>query len=179
MAFCDWLSGKTGRRFTLPTEAQWEYACRAGTATPLWYGTLDTDFSESANVSDATHQSVDYPHVPHGIPPWRPADARFDDGYRVSAPVGHFTTNPWGLHDMHGNVAEWTLSIYPPYPFAAANDLNNLATNRKRTVRGGSWYDTPARCRSAFRQAYVADQVVYDVGFRVVSPIEPAELAAH
>ena len=178
MAFCDWLSGKTGRRFTLPTEAQWEYACRAGTATPLWYGSLESDFSESANVSDTTHQSVDYPHVPHGVPPWRPADTRFDDGYRVSAPVGRFQANPWGLHDMHGNVAEWTLSVYRPFSLAPTADHNNNAANGKRTVRGGSWYDTPTRCRSAFRQAYVADQVVYDVGFRVVSPIEPAELAA-
>ena len=155
-AFCDWLSEQTGRRFSLPTEVQWEYACRAGTTTPFWYGTLDSDFSSCANFSDATHHTVYYPHVPTALPPWRPADTRFDDRWRVAAPAGSFAPNPWGIHDMHGNVAEWTLS-----------DYGDLVQERK-TVRGGSWQDIPKRGRSAFRTHYNASQAVHDVGFRVV-----------
>ncbi len=156
MAFCAWLTEKTGRRFTLPTEAQWEYACRAGTTTPLWHGTTDDDFSGTANLSDATHHTVYYPHVPTALPPWRPADTRFDDGWRVSAPAGTFASNPWGLHDMHGNVAEWTRSEYPS------------ATDSRRVVRGGSWLDKPNRARSSFRTHYEASQAMHDTGFRVV-----------
>ncbi|MCF7974653.1 MAG: SUMF1/EgtB/PvdO family nonheme iron enzyme [Phycisphaerae bacterium] len=166
MAFCDWLSNKTGKQFTLPTEAQWEYACRSGRSSPLWYGTLDHDFSDSANLSDATHHTVDYPHVPAAVPPWRPADIRFNDGWRVSAPVGTFQPNPWGLFDMHGNVAEWTRSTYGPYPLSAGNDPYN--ESGRKTVRGGSWLDRPQRARSAFRMHYEPSQAVHDVGFRVM-----------
>jgi hypothetical protein len=155
-AFCRWLSAKTGRRFRLPTEAEWEYGCRAGTTTPFWYGTLDTDFSRHANLSDRTHQAVD----PFGwagrtevIPPWRPADTRFDDHARVSTTVGSYAANPWGFYDMHGNVAEWTSSVGGP---------------DRMVVCGGSWYDPPARCQSDRRQGYRPEQGVYDVGFRVV-----------
>jgi len=166
LAFCDWLSNQTGMHFTLPSEAQWEYACRSGSASPLWYGTLDDDFSRSANLSDATHHTVDYPHVPTAIPRWRPADTRFDDGWRVSAPVGTFQANAWGLFDMHGNVAEWTRSTYRPYPPSADNGQDDRIG--RKTVRGGSWLDRPRRARSAFRMHYEASQAVHDVGFRVV-----------
>ncbi len=166
ITFCEWLSSLTDLRFTLPTEAQWEYACRSGSKSPLWYGTLDDDFSRTANLSDATHYTVDYPHVPTAIPPWRPADTRFDDGWRVSAPVGVFQPNPWGLFDMHGNVAEWTHSTYRPYLLTADHDRDNR-TGRK-TVRGGSWLDRPRRARSAFRMHYEPSQIIHDVGFRVV-----------
>ncbi|HPA18366.1 MAG TPA: SUMF1/EgtB/PvdO family nonheme iron enzyme [Verrucomicrobiae bacterium] len=171
MAFCRWLSRKTGRRFTLPSEAQWEYACRATTSTPLWYGATDVDFSAFANVSDARHQAIDdfgEPGRQLVIPPWRPADARYDDGSRVSAPVGSYRPNPWGLFDMHGNVAEWTCSDYHPYPHEDGMGSKPRGSDCKKVVRGGSWYDRPDRCRSAFRQAYPASQPVYDVGFRVI-----------
>lgn len=166
MAFCDWLSHKTGMRFTLPTETQWEYACRSGSTSPLWYGTLDDDFGHSANLSDATGYTVDYPHVPAALPPWRPADTRFDDGWRVSAPVGTFQPNAWGLFDMHGNVAEWTRSTYRPYPVTAGDDQDDRPG--RKTVRGGSWLDRPRRARSAFRAHYERSQAVHDVGFRVM-----------
>ncbi len=167
VAFCTWLSGRTDKRFTLPTEAQWEYACRAGTTTPLWYGGLDDDFSGAANLSDATHHTVDYPHVPTALPPWRPAETRFDDTWRVSAPVGTFRANPWGLFDMHGNVAEWTRSAYRPYPYEAGDGRNDEFASGRKVVRGGSWYDRPLRARSSFRLHYEAYQPVHDVGFRV------------
>ena len=179
MDFCRRLSERTGRTFTLPTEAQWEYACRAGTATPLWYGTLDSDFSACANVSDATHQAIHsygwaFPF--NALAPWRPADTRFDDKSRVSATIGCYRPNPWGLHDMHGNVAEWTSSEYCKYPYnptkdGAANPSPGstvLHNGDKRTVRGGSWYDRPKRTRSAHRHPNRPYQTIYDVGFRVI-----------
>ncbi|HNR30752.1 MAG TPA: SUMF1/EgtB/PvdO family nonheme iron enzyme [Candidatus Hydrogenedentes bacterium] len=168
MAFCAWLSEKTGERFNLPTEAQWEYACRAGSAGCLSYGTLDDDFSRFANLSDRTHHSVYYPHVPDALPPWRPADTRFDDGWRVSAPVGTFAPNAWGLFDMHGNVAEWTRSDYETYPLPPATSLDNTRQNSRKVVRGGSWLDTPRRARTTFRLHYDPSQQIHDAGFRVV-----------
>ena len=110
-----------------------------------------------ANVSDLSHHTIDtfdYLGRPQVIPPWRPADTRFDDHSRVSAPVGSYRPNPWGLFDMHGNVAEWTRSQYRPYPYQ--DDDRNDGTAGKRVVRGGSWYDPPNRCRAAFRQARTA-----------------------
>jgi len=166
MAFCVWLSNKTGLHVTLPTEAQWEYACRGKSTSPLWYGTVNHDFSAAANLSDATHYTVDYPHVPTAIPPWRPADTRFNDGWRVSAAVGSFLPNPWGLFDMHGNVAEWTRSSYRPYPLNSKSSQDD-GTDRK-IVRGGSWMDRPRRARSAFRMHYAPSQAVHDVGFRIM-----------
>ena len=171
LAFCRWLSQKTGRRCTLPTEAQWEYACRAGTGKALWYGTVDSDFSPFANVSDASHQAIDpfgEPGRTAVIPPWRPADTRYDDKHRVSAPVGSYRPNPWGLFDMHGNVAEWTRSEYRPYPYRDDDGRNGGMPSGQKVTRGGSWYDRPDRCRAAFRQPYPACQGVYDVGFRVI-----------
>ena len=170
-AFCDWLSAKTGRRFRLPTEAEWEYACRGGAATPLSYGATDADFSSVANLSDRTHQAIDpfgWAGRPQVIPPWRPADTRFDDHARVAVTVGSFAANAWGLHDMHGNVAEWTGTAYRPYPYVPADGRESPGPGERVVARGGSWYDVPARARSAFRQPYTPDRAVYDVGFRVV-----------
>jgi formylglycine-generating enzyme required for sulfatase activity len=154
MAFCDWLSKKCNQSITLPTEQQWEHACLAGAITPFWYGTTETDFSPFANLSDVSLQTID----PFGwsgrqttLPAWRPADIRFNDGSRVSAPVGSYQPNRWGLYDMHGNVAEWTRN----------------GQNRK-TVCGGSWYDVPQRSQANFRQYYRPEQQIFDVGFRVV-----------
>ena len=181
-AYCDWLSQKTGRRFTLPTEMQWEYACRAGTATPLWYGVVDCDFSPFANLSDASHQAIDTfgdLYRPDVIAPWRPADTRYDDHSRVSATVGAYRPNAWGLYDMHGNVAEWTRSQYRAYPYREDDGRNAVTGGNKRVVRGGSWYDRPGGCRSAVRQPYLADQPVYDVGFRVICESDADDLSAH
>jgi len=170
-AFCRWLSDATGGRFTLPTEAQWEWACRAGTATPMWWGETTADFAAFANLADVSLRRVDT-FAPWALPSgaiyeWRPAVATVNDGHRVSAPVGTYQPNPWGLCDMLGNVAEWTLSTYAPYPYRG-----DAADDGDKVVRGGSWYDTPNRARSAFRRAYPAYRGVYDVGFRVVGDVE-------
>ena len=174
-AFCRWLSERTGEEFMLPTEAQWEYAARAGTITAFSFGDCDTDFSRFANMADASTSKL----VVQGIDPqpvrnpdahsdYLPKDARYDDGHTLVAEVGSFDyTNEWGLHDMHGNVAEWTRSLYQPYPYAD-DGRNDLAATGERVVRGGSWRDRPKRCRSAFRLHYPQWQPVFNVGFRVI-----------
>jgi len=176
MAFCRWLSDKTGLMVSLPTEAQWEYACRAGTSTAFSYGGRDADFSGFANVSDAKIQALaDNPYLlyvplknPTKYDDWVPRDARFNDGAFVSEQVGKYQPNAWGLHEMHGNVAEWTRTVFSSYPYNADDGRSDPATPGKKVVRGGSWYDRPKRARSAFRLAYRPYQRVYNVGFRVV-----------
>ncbi|MEI7900172.1 MAG: SUMF1/EgtB/PvdO family nonheme iron enzyme, partial [bacterium] len=116
-AFCRWLSAKAGMPCGLPTEAQWEYACRAGTVTPLWFGGLETDFSKSANLADHSLRvmpTFGWGLPSGGVPPWRPAIDSVNDGFRVSAPVGSFAPNAWGLCDMSGNVWEWTSGDFSP-----------------------------------------------------------------
>jgi formylglycine-generating enzyme required for sulfatase activity len=156
MAFCQWLSGKTGERCSLPSEAQWEYACRAGTATPLWFGDLTADFAKSANLADHSLRFMTTFgwELPSGaIPPWRPAIDTVNDGFRVAAPVGSFQPNTWGLHDMCGNVWEWTTGDFGP---------------DRKAVRGGSWSARPCHATSTCRLGFRPWQPVYDVGFRVV-----------
>ncbi len=181
MEFCDWLSAESGWRVTLPTEAQWEWACRAGTDTPFHYGGFDTNFAPYANLGDA--MLADFSGNPYKLDPavaryknpenpfdnWIPQDARFNDGGFVSADVGGYKPNAWGLHDMHGNVAEWTLSRYVPYPYKD-DDRNAVGGSEitKRVVRGGSWYDRPKRSTSSYRFGYRDYQKVYNVGFRVL-----------
>ncbi len=159
VAFCDWLSRRTGRRFTLPTDAQWEWACRAGAATPFYFGGLDADFSQFANMADVKlRDAVSHPYKKENVPlanpskydDWIPRDTRFNDGQLVSCEVGKFRPNAWGLYDMHGNVWEWTQSPNGPH------------------ARGGSWRDRPKRCRASYRLVYKPYQRVYNVGFRVV-----------
>jgi formylglycine-generating enzyme required for sulfatase activity len=175
MEFCKWLSHQTGRKVALPTEAQWEWACRAGTGTPLFYGDLDTDFSKFANLGDRSLKRLAVRGVnPQPIPnpdkfwDFVPKDERFDDGVLHLAEVGHYQANAWGLKDMHGNVAEWTRSTYRPYPYDASLDDMASSSLAKMSVRGGSWYDRPKNARSGFRQAYPAWQKVYNVGIRLI-----------
>ena len=178
-AFCEWLSKKTGRPVMLPTEAEWEWACRAGTATPFWYGDLDTDFSRVANLADAMlAQFVGSPYVqdrvaaaaknPSPYDNWIPQDARFNDGGFVTEAVGKYQANPWGLWDMHGNAAEWTRSDYRPYPYQEADGRNSGVLEVDKVVRGGSWYDRPKCATSSCRLPYAPFQRVYNVGFRVM-----------
>ncbi len=177
VAFCRWLSRKTGLRFDLPTEAQWEYACRAGSDEPFYYGDLNSDFSPFANLGDAMlREFVCHPYKKHREPypnpgrydDWIPKDDRFNDGGFVSEDVGGYRPNAWGLHDMHGNVAEWTRSAKRPYPYRDDDGRNRLDSDEDRVARGGSWRDRPSRARAAFRLGYRPYQNVYNVGFRVV-----------
>ncbi len=173
-AFCEWLSGRIGAAVQLPTEAQWEYACRAGTASDFWYGTCETDFAPFANLGDSklrdyaldTYVEVHFVPNPNKYDDWVPKDARRNDGAFVSADVGSYAANPWGLYDMHGNVWEWTRSAYASCPYREG--AGSGAPDEYEVVRGGSWYDRPFRATSSYRLAYRAYQPVFNVGFRIV-----------
>jgi len=174
MAFCEWLSQRTGRNVSLPTEAQWEWACRAGTVTPLSYGDLNTDFSGHANLADITVKAMAVKGVnpqpirnPDPTVDFELKDPRSNDGVLHLAEVGRYKPNPWGLFDMHGNAAEWTRSEYRPYPYRS-NDGRNDGGEGRKVVRGGSWHDRPYRATSSYRLGYPAWQRVYHTGFRVV-----------
>ena len=139
-----------GTRFALPTEAQWEYACRAGTTTPFSYG--DSLTFDQANFLGA-----------------RPSPG--NTGVLVeslkTAPVGSYPANPWGLFDMHGNVEEWCEDWYGAYPTDAVTDPRGPADGEYRVKRGGSCFQEPDFCRSAAR-ANSLDLRNIRVGFRVV-----------
>jgi formylglycine-generating enzyme required for sulfatase activity len=161
MEFCRWLSRKTGDEFSLPTEAQWEYACRAGTGSPLWYGGIDTDHGKLANLADTSIKPMEKLgwDLPAGaIPPWHPTDGRFDDGARVSADVGSYQPNPWGLYDMTGNVREWTRTVYRPYPYREEAERGNgagaplAADDRERRGAGHGGHFGAARRGQDLRQ---------------------------
>ncbi|MHC4155727.1 MAG: SUMF1/EgtB/PvdO family nonheme iron enzyme [Planctomycetota bacterium] len=166
--FCRWLSEKAGRQVKLPTEAQWEYACRAGTDSPLYYGDLNADFSSFGNMADVTIRDLVYDVRDQYPPDLVPRDRRFNDGKLVTADVGSYKPNAWRLCDMHGNVWEWTRSAYFAYPYRGDDGRNDITEQGRKVVRGGSWYDRPKRCRSAFRLSYQPWQKVYNVGFRIV-----------
>lgn len=185
MEFCNWLSKKTGHHVTLPTEAQWEYACRAGTDGAFSF--RGEDFSKHANLGDRSlkdyaactseghYSTVKVLENPNVYDDWVPKDDRFDDGEFLAASVGHYRANPWGLHDMHGNVWEWTRSAYQPYPYVDGDGRNDVSRDTRRVVRGGSWYDRPHRATSSYRLSYRPWQPVYNVGLRIVieEPVAP------
>ena len=170
MKFGTWLSDKAHVKATLPTEAQWEWAARAGTETQFFYGTIDTDFSPFANLADQGLRQIQR----QGSPIYSPQmnfplhDERFKDKSLVVDYVGKTTANPWGLKDMVGNVSEWTLSSDRPYPYRADDGRNDGNLQDRKIARGGSWADRPADAGSAVRRAYESWQQVYDMGFRVI-----------
>ena len=130
------LSQKTGKRFRLPTEAEWEYACRAGTTTPFHFGeTISTD---QANYDG----NYTYGKGKKG------ADRQ------KTTPVDSFPANAWGLYDMHGNVFEWCQDWDGPYPSIDIKDPQGADNGTARVWRGGSWCNYPRICRSAFRYWY-------------------------
>lgn len=177
VAFCRWLSTKTGRKFALPSEAQWEWACRAGTDSVLHFGPTGANSAPFANLADASlvnakgwaRTQASFSRTEQ-VRPFYAADP-VDDGQAVSAAVGSFRPNAWGLHDMHGNVAEWTGSAYLPYPFRS-DEANHAAPAARKTVRGGSWFDRADLARSGCRTGYWPWQRPFDVGFRVVCEAE-------
>jgi formylglycine-generating enzyme required for sulfatase activity len=153
--FCEKLSKKTGRDYRLPSEAEWEYACRAGTTTPFYFG--ETITGELANYK----ASETY------------ADEQKGEYRKQTTPVGQFPPNAFGLYDMHGNVWEWCQDVWHSSYDGAPDDGSawvNGGDSSRRVLRGGSWYSNPRRCRSASRSYYVSDETDYIViGFRLVS----------
>lgn len=162
LLFCDWLSKKTGKKVSLPTEEQWEYAAKAGSNSDFFFGDVGTDFAPYANLADTTIKEL----AVKGIDPqpiknpskWMdfvPRDPQWNDKVLHLAPVGQYKANNFGLYDMIGNVAEWTSSSW--------DDKTN-----SKVVRGGSWRDRPKRATSTWRFGYPQWRPVYNVGFRVI-----------
>jgi formylglycine-generating enzyme required for sulfatase activity len=152
--FCEKLSQKTGRTYRLPSEAEWEYAARAGTTTPFHFGEAIT--TELANYNG----NYTYASAPKG------------KCRKQTTEVGIFPPNAFGLYDMHGNVWEWCADTWHNNYKGAPSDGSAWIDNddEYQVLRGGSWYDIPESCRSAFRyDAYDrGGNVSYDIGFRVV-----------
>ena len=161
-AFCKWLSEKEKKTYRLPTEAEWEYACRAGTKTAFVHGEDPEGLSAVGNVADAAARAK-FPGWTLGI--------KSKDGHTFTAPVGQFKKNDFGLYDMHGNVWEWCGDWYEPnsYPKEKQLDPTGAATGKTKVQRGGGWSSDSKRLRSAARVG--RDPSVYRgcyLGFRVV-----------
>jgi formylglycine-generating enzyme required for sulfatase activity len=161
MEFCQRLSERSGKAYTLPSEAQWEYACRAGTTTPFAFG--ETLTADLANYDG----NFTYGTSPEGI-------------YRKqTSDVGSFPANAWGLQDMHGNVFEWCLDTWHESYNGAPTDgtpwRSAEGQGSRVLLRGGSWFNLPGRCRSAYRNHYAPGYADDSVGFRVVClPQDPS-----
>ena len=160
-AFCQAISRKTGRTVRLPTEAEWEYACRAGTKTAYQWGD-DPDDGEGWCNWDYRGRKRQFL-----MWTWYPSD----DGYVYTAPGGSFKPNRWGLYDMHGNLWEWCSDWYDGsyYAEAGKTDPQGPSSGAGRVLRGGSWGSAPQYCRSATRIDESPDyRYSYGYGFRVV-----------
>jgi formylglycine-generating enzyme required for sulfatase activity len=144
VAFCDWLSQKEGKKYRMPTEAEWEYSCRAGTTTRFHSGDSEASLKKVANY--------------------------WDSGPRTTVPVGTLEPNAWGLHDMHGNVWEWCQDWYDAnyYKNSPKKDPECTSAGASRVLRGGSFLFEPRRCRAAYRYFYEPAYRFDGVGFRVV-----------
>jgi eukaryotic-like serine/threonine-protein kinase len=164
-AFCNWLSKKEGKQYGLPTEAQWEYACRATTTTQYSSGDSDASLRGHANIADESLKT----HFAKNSDPVRWA-APWTDPYPFTAPVGSFKPNRFGLYDMHGNVWEWCADPFDPnfYQSSPTQDPIVLGGGEQRMLRGGSWDFAPSHCRSAGRFPHLLSCRHNNFGFRVV-----------
>jgi len=158
-AFISWLSRKEGRPYRLPTEAEWEYACRAGFRKKYVGGDDRESLAAFGNVSDGTAKEK--------YPRWTTIAAR--DGYVYTAPVGQFRANAFGLYDMHGNVWEWCQDWYESgyYTHSPVDEPVCSAAATFRVLRGGCWIHDPRLCRSARRYGYVPTHRDSGLGFRL------------
>jgi formylglycine-generating enzyme required for sulfatase activity len=169
--FCQRLSEHTGRTYCLPSEAQWEYACRAGTTTPFHYGeTLSDELAnysaQDEKIGETLHKGV----YGRGV---------LGQYRKETTDVGQFPANLCGLHDMHGNVLEWCEDDWHSTYEGASNDGSaRVETDRKepkKLLRGGSWVNSPENCRSACRHGNPRDFRDNGLGFRV-SCVSPSPL---
>jgi len=162
VAFCQKVSRRTGRRVHLPSEAQWEYACRAGTTTPFNTGRKLT--------RDMANWAVGH---------YFPSNRTCPDEDCALLLVASFRPNAWGLHDMHGGVRQWCLDWYGPYPEGPLRDPVGPDQGTERVQRGGYWLDCVDYCRSAARHRREPDmQFSFESGFRVAMDLDaPPALA--
>ena len=185
-AFCKWLSKKEGKKYRLPTEAEWEYVCKAGTSTHFSFGNkIRNVIHTKANIANTELEKL-YPDMV--LRQWL-LDVNIDkaDKFPFTAPVGSFPSNPWGVNDMHGNVWEWCEDYYNQFTYrknvgdkkksrnktktAVVDPLNTERENEfaeHRVTRGGSWYTGPMLVRSSARGFYDAPEAASYLGFRVV-----------
>lgn len=152
---------RSANGYRLPTEAEWEYACRAGTATPF-----------CMEASPSAEEANYYGHYPYMI-----EDNYFSQGnlevqpgiYRqTTVAVGNFSANPLGLYDMHGNVAEWTWDAYGAYSAEAQTDPTGAVAGTRRVYCGGGWNDFAKNMRSAYRATLDQDKESFNIGIRLV-----------
>ena len=163
MGFCVRLKEKFGESFRLPTEAEWEYACRAGTTTPYHFG--DKLNGTQANCDGG---------FPYGTTKKGPY-------LEKTSPVGIYRSNAWGLFDMHGNVWEWCEDWYDSYPFDPVTDPRGPEKGSFRVSRGGCWSSIGWFCRSALRSWNPPDRRSNCLGFRLAldsSPVKPIDAGA-
>jgi formylglycine-generating enzyme required for sulfatase activity len=161
VAFCKWLGEKERKHYRLPTEAEWEYACRAGTTTRYWCGDDPQSLLKNANIYDQSSAKV--------FPEWSKYALPGDDRFPFTAPVASFQPNPFGLYDMHGNVWQWCSDFYGKdyYAKSPVDDPQGPATERKHVRRGGAWHSWPLYCRAAFRNYNTPQSRYFNLGFRV------------
>jgi len=164
--FCRKLSGKEGKRYRLPTEAEWEYACRAGSVFAYCFGDNRAQLGSYAWFGDNSgNGSLDSRRI------WDADQAnyakRLTDNGCQTRPVGGKKANDWGLSDMHGNVWEWCADWKGDYPKGESIDPKGANEDTGRVLRGGSWYDNPQFCRSASRYGHAPGNRYTLIGFRV------------
>jgi formylglycine-generating enzyme required for sulfatase activity/catechol 2,3-dioxygenase-like lactoylglutathione lyase family enzyme len=174
-AYAAWLSGLTGQRYRLLTEAEWEYAARAGSTTKWPWGERDLDACRYENTFDLDGAAG----LPQGTRlSWEPLGCR--DGHGRIAPVASYPPNAFGLHDMLGNVWEWvedcSFELYPPAPLDGTA-VQATGDCEKRAVRGASWYARQDRHRPSFRGRDPQDTAAHQFGFRIARDLG-AEVAA-
>ncbi len=161
VAFCQWLGKQEGQTYRLPTEAEWEYSCRAGTTSRYWFGDEPEWLAVQGNVADGSAKKK--------FPDWMTINAT--DEFVFTAPVGRFRPNPFGLFDVHGNVGEWCSDLYQKDYYAHSPEADPLGPIEamSRVTRGGSWGDHPRYlCRSAVRNGHAPSNRGSGMGFRVV-----------